>query len=245
MALLYPQARIVPAGDRAVTVEVGEGIAVEVNRRVRSLGLTIQQASAPGVEEVVPAYRSLLVYYDPARLSFADLEAHLRDMEGRLAESPAQSPRVVELPTVYGGENGPDLPYVAEHAGISVQEVVEVHSSADYLVYMMGFTPGFTYLGGLSERIVTPRLETPRTAIPAGSVGIAEAQTGVYPMESPGGWRLIGRTPVPLFDPHREPPVLVEPGEYVRFVPVSPEDALRIEEQVREGTFQATAHPVE
>ena len=245
MALLYPQARIVPAGDRAVTVEVGEGIAVEVNRRVRALGLTIQQAEAAGVEEVVPAYRSLLVYYDPARLSFTDLEAHLREMEGRLAETPALAPRVVELPTVYGGGDGPDLDYVAEHAGISVQEVVEVHSSADYLVYMMGFTPGFTYLGGLSERIVTPRLETPRTAIPAGSVGIAEAQTGVYPMESPGGWRLIGRTPVPLFDPHREPPVLVEPGEYVRFVPVSPEDARRIEEQVKAGTFQATAHPVE
>ena len=245
MSLLYPQARIVPAGDRAVTVEVGEGIAVEVNRRVRSLGLAIQQAAAAGVEEVVPAYRSLLVYYDPLSLSFTDLEAHLRDMEGRLAGTPAQAPRVVELPTVYGGDDGPDLDYVAEHAGISVQEVVEVHSSADYLVYMMGFTPGFTYLGGLSERIVTPRLETPRTAIPAGSVGIAEAQTGVYPMQSPGGWRLIGRTPVPLFDPHREPPVLVEPGEYVRFVPISPEDAQRIEEQVQAGTFQATAHPVE
>ena len=245
MSLLYPQSRIVPAGDRAVTVEVGEGIAVEVNRRVRALGLAIQQAQAAGVEEVVPAYRSLLVYYDPLRLSFTDLEAHLRDMEGRLSEAPADAPRVVELPTVYGGENGPDIDYVAEHAGLSVQEVVEVHSSADYLVYMMGFTPGFTYLGGLSERIVTPRLETPRTAIPAGSVGIAEAQTGVYPMTSPGGWRLIGRTPVPLFDPHREPPVLVEPGEYVRFVPVSAEDARRIEDQVRAGTFQATAHPVE
>ena len=245
MSLLYPQSRISPAGDRAVTVEVGEGIAVEVNRRVRALGLAVQQAGAPGVEEVVPAYRSLLVYYDPARLSFAALEAHLRDMEERLAETPAQAPRVVELPTVYGGEDGPDLDFVAEHAGISAQEVVDVHSSADYLVYMMGFTPGFTYLGGLSERIITPRLETPRTKIPAGSVGIAEAQTGVYPMESPGGWRLIGRTPVPLFDPHREPPVLVEPGEYVRFVPISPEDVRQIEEQVRAGTFQATAHIVE
>ena len=245
MSLLYPQSRISPAGDRAVTVEVGEGIAVEVNRRVRALGLAVQQAGAPGVEEVVPAYRSLLVYYDPISLSFTDLQAHLREMEGRLAETPAQAPRVVELPTVYGGEDGPDLDFVAEHAGISAQEVVDVHSSADYLVYMMGFTPGFTYLGGLSERIITPRLETPRTKIPAGSVGIAEAQTGVYPMESPGGWRLIGRTPVPLFDPHREPPVLVEPGEYVRFVPISPEVVRQIEEQVRAGTFQATAHMVE
>ena len=245
MSLLYPQSRIVPAGDRAVTVEVGEGIAVEVNRRVRALGLTIRQAAAAGVDEVVPAYRSLLVYYDPARLSFADLEAHLRDMEGRLADAPADAPRVVELPTVYGGEYGPDIDFVAEHAGLSVQEVIDVHSGPDYLVYMMGFTPGFTYLGGLSERIVTPRLETPRTAIPAGSVGIAEAQTGVYPMTSPGGWRLIGRTPVPLFDPHREPPVLVEPGEYVRFVPIAAEDARGIEERVRAGTFQPTEHPVE
>jgi KipI family sensor histidine kinase inhibitor len=130
----------------------------------------------------------------------------------------------VQIPTLYGGEYGPDLESVAAHAGLTQARVVSLHSETDYLVYMMGFTPGFPYLGGLPEELFTPRLETPRARIPAGSVGIAEGQTGVYPVVSPGGWRLIGRTPLKLFDPERDPPSLVSAGDHVRFVPLAGED---------------------
>ena len=143
---------------------------------------------------------------------------------GSLADAPVPAPRVVEIPTAYGGDFGPDLPFVASHNGLSEADVVSIHAGADYLVYMMGFSPGFPYLGGMSERIATPRLTTPRTVIPAGSVGIAQAQTGVYPVESPGGWQLIGRTPIPLFDASRHPPVIVEPGDSIRFVPIGADE---------------------
>ena len=147
---------------------------------------------------------------------------------------------MVEIPTLYGGEYGPDLDHVADHNGLTPEEVIQIHSSADYLVYMMGFTPGFPYLGGMSENIATPRLQTPRTAIPAGSVGIAEQQTGVYPIESPGGWQLIGRTPVQLFDPQRDPPVVVEAGDFIRFAPITETTYYVVQQQVQVGSYQLT-----
>ena len=220
---VYQHLRFLPAGDKALVVELGGSISQEINRRVRSLLLAIETQGVPGIIELVPSYRSVLVYYDPLRLSLVDLEERLADLELDLEEAPSDMPSVIEVPTVYGGEHGPDLEYVAEHAGLSPAEIIHIHSSTDYVVYMMGFTPGFMYLGGMSEKITTPRLLTPRTAIPAGSVGIAETQTGVYPIESPGGWQLIGRTPIQLFDPRRDPPVLVEVGDYIRFVPVAEE----------------------
>jgi KipI family sensor histidine kinase inhibitor len=145
---------------------------------------------------------------------------------------------VVHIPTLYGGEYGPDLEFVAQHAGLTTEEVVSVHSGSDYLTYMMGFSPGFPYLGGLSNTLTTPRLETPRTEIPAGSVGIADSQTGVYPLASPGGWRLIGRTPFKLFDPGADPPSLLKAGDYVRFVPMATEEEyLDVRQQVEGGRF--------
>jgi len=158
-------------------------------------------------------------------------------MEGALAEGEAAAPRLGEIPTLYGGEYGPDIGAVAQHNGISEAEVISIHSGADYLVYMMGFLPGFPYLGGMSERIATPRLQTPRPSIPAGSVAIAERQTGIYPVESPGGWRIIGRTPVRLFDPGREPPVGIEPGDYLRFVPVDESGYADVQSRTRAGTY--------
>ena len=146
---------------------------------------------------------------------------------------------------MYGGEYGPDLGVVAEHNGLSEAEVVRIHSGSDYLVYMMGFTPGFAYLGGMSDKIATPRLQTPRPAIPAGSVAIAEQQTGVYPVESPGGWQLIGRTPTQLFAPGREPPVLVEPGDYLRFVPVNEPEYANIQNEIRSGTYEFTTRTMD
>jgi inhibitor of KinA len=229
--------RYLVAGDAALVVEFGDRIDPALNRRVRELCLAVDRARPDGVRDLVPTYRSLLVNYDPMVTTFDALRARLSAIETRLASTPAPPPRVVEVPTSYGGEFGPDLPFVARHAGLTEDEVVSIHASADYLVYMMGFSPGFTYLGGMSERIAAPRLKTPRTAIPAGSVGIAQQQTGIYPVESPGGWQLIGRTPVILFDPTRHPPVVVEAGDYIRFVPVTRDEYDRIQEGLRAGTW--------
>ncbi|RPJ58957.1 MAG: 5-oxoprolinase subunit PxpB, partial [Acidobacteria bacterium] len=193
--------RILPAGDSGLVIEYGDRIDPAVNRRVRELFLALDQAAVPGVVDLVPTYRSLLVCYDPLAVSLGALSERVLDLDARRGELALAPPHVIDIPTVYGGEFGPDLGFVAQHNGLTEREVVEIHASADYLVYMMGFSPGFPYLGGMSERIAAPRLKTPRTAIPAGSVGIAQQQTGIYPVESPGGWQLIGRTPVRLFDP--------------------------------------------
>jgi KipI family sensor histidine kinase inhibitor len=214
--------RYLPAGEQGLVVEYGDAIDPAINRRVRDLFIHLHAAAIPGIRDLVPTYRSLLVAYDPLRLAPSALREALERAEAELASAsvPAPAPRVIEIPTCYGGEFGPDLPFVASHNGLTEDEVVRIHSGTDYLVYMMGFSPGFPYLGGMSGRIATPRLQTPRTAIPAGSVGIAQSQTGIYPVESPGGWQLIGRTPAVLFDASRRPPALVEAGDSLRFVPV-------------------------
>ena len=237
--------RFVPAGDKAFVIEMGDGISPEINRSVHNLFLAIEKQGIPGILDMVPTYRSLLINYDPLTLPPDELEERVRALTQDLDETATGASRVVELPTVYGDDHGPDLAYVAEHNGLTEEEVIALHSGTNYLVYMMGFTPGFTYLGGMPEKIATPRLQTPRTAIPAGSVGIAERQTGVYPIESPGGWQLIGRTPVRLFDPSKQPPVIAEPGDYIRFVPVSPEEYQRILEEVGNGVYQAASYPAE
>ena len=174
--------------------------------------------------EAVPSYRSLLVHYDPLQLSCEEVETFLSEMLQKCAETPPPESRLVEISTVYGGECGPDIEFVAEHSGLSVKDVIRLHSGATYTVYMLGFTPGFPYLGGLPEAIAAPRLPTPRKSVPAGSVGIAGPQTGIYPSATPGGWRLIGRTPVTLFDPQRSPPAVLRPGDQVRFVPTPAEE---------------------
>jgi inhibitor of KinA len=229
--------RFLVAGEAALVVEFGDTIDPEVNRRVRALLLAVDRAGLDGIRDLVPSYRSLLVSYDPLRTTFAALRERLAALEAHVADRPVPPPRVVEIPTAYGGAFGPDLPFVAGHNGLTEDEVVAIHAGTDYLVYMMGFSPGFTYLGGMSERIAAPRLETPRTAIPAGSVGIAQQQTGIYPVESPGGWRLIGRTPVPLFDPSRIPPVVVDAGDHLRFVPVTADEYSGIRDGIRLGTW--------
>ena len=233
--------RYLVAGEAALVVEFGDTIDPAINRRVRELFLAIEGARMAGVRDLVPTYRSLLVSYDPLTTTFDALRARLAELGHHLADAPTPPPRVVEIPTCYGGAFGPDIGLVASHNHLGEDEVVAIHAGADYLVYMMGFSPGFTYLGGMSERIATPRLKTPRTAIPAGSVGIAQQQTGIYPVESPGGWQLIGRTPVSLFDPTRVPPVVVEAGDYIRFAPVSADDYASIEQEIRQGRWTLTA----
>ena len=235
---MYDKPLFLPAGDQAVVVELGDDISPETNRRVRDLTVAVDAAALAGVYDLMPTYRSLLIYYDPLAISYSGLLEKLENIEKNLNEASLDSPQVVRIPTLYGGEHGPDLEFVARNAGISTDEVVDIHTGADYLIYMMGFSPGFPYLGGLSEKLHTPRLQTPRTEIPAGSVGIAESQTGVYPVASPGGWRLIGRTPVKMFDQNKEPPSLLAAGDYIRFVPLAGEEEyLDIQGRVESGDY--------
>lgn len=216
--------RIIPAGDSAILVELGSEIDPSINDRVYALANSIEQANIDAVIELVPTYRSVLVSYDPLTARYSevfDALGDLLDSSSALAEEIGFEAKIIELPVVYGGDDGPDIDNVAESAGMSRQEVIDIHSGVDYRVYMIGFAPGFPYLGGLDERIATPRLKTPRISVPAGSVGIAESQTGVYPNTSPGGWQLIGRTAVKLFDVDKSSPSLITPGSKVRFVPVN------------------------
>ena len=220
----YP--RLVPAGDSAILIELGSEIDPEINSQVFALADSVEAAEIAAVVELIPTYRSLLVSYDPIISKYDEMRDRLNNFVTELeaiVEAAGES-RIVELPVVYGSEDGPDLDSVAEHAGISVQEVIDIHSGVDYRVYMIGFPPGFPYLGGLDKRIATPRLKTPRISVPAGSVGIAESQTGVYSNASPGGWQLIGRTASALFDVNKSSPSLITPGSKVRFVPVQSHD---------------------
>ena len=224
----YP--RILAVGDSALWSEFGSEIDPGVNSRVYALAGQIEASHNAAVVELVPTYRSLLVNYNPLVSDYREMSRFLDEAVAGANEIPvsAAQPNVIELPVVYGGEDGPDLETVAEHAGLSTREVIEIHSGTDYRVYMLGFAPGFPYLGGLDPRIACPRLKTPRTKVPAGSVGIAESQTGVYPNASPGGWQLIGRTAVKLFDHGlaiaNTSPSLITPGSEVRFVPVDSHD---------------------
>lgn len=241
---MYQQPRFRLGGDRSLYIELGDAISPEVNRRVRSLLNSIDAAAIPGIIDLAPTYRSILVYYDPLEIPLEELKQRLTALSQQPQEQDSAKGKGVEIPTVYGGEFGPDLEFVAAHNKLSPEEVIQIHSGTDYLVYMLGFNPGFSYLGGMSEKIATPRLSTPRVNIPAGSVGIAESQTGVYPLDSPGGWRLIGRTPIRLFDSRRDPPVFTEAGDYVRFVPIDASQYEKIKGEVEAGKYQVTTHQV-
>lgn len=235
---MYKEIKYIPAGDSSIVVEFGDSIKEEINRKIRNMLIGIENSDIKGIKEIVPTYRSIAVLYDPSLILYDEIKTKLREIEKNISDSKGVPPRIVELPTVYAGEYGPDLKFVAEHNGLTEEEVIKIHSEGKYLVYMLGFTPGFPYLGGMDERISTPRLENPRTKISKGAVGIAGSQTGVYPIESPGGWQLIGRTPVNLYAPLEDPPVLLNSGDYIKFVPVSEEEFLRIEKEVEEGNYK-------
>jgi inhibitor of KinA len=233
-----------PCGDSAILVTFGSTIDLATNRRAHTLARLLQArptgpaknsetdfAKSSGIREAVAGYTTLLVHYDPLVLDYAQALEWVQERaeearQAGVAEDPAAlggndilpAPRRVEVPVIYGGEGGPDLEFVARHNGLTPEEVVRRHSARDYPVYMIGFTPGFPYLAGLDERIAAPRLSSPRQVAPAGSVGIAGQQTGIYPVDSPGGWRLIGWTPLKLFDPQRQPASLLAPGDVVRFL---------------------------
>lgn len=218
---LYGSPRFRVSGDRALLVEYGEGVDLEVNEKVRTVTELLRKDLPSGVESVLPAYRSLAIVYSPLIISPPEIEELILALEANLPNTPAPASLTVEIPVCYGGVFGPDIQFVAETNGLSAEEVIAIHSAAAYHIYAIGFSPGFCYLGGLDARLHTPRLETPRTLVPAGSVGIAESQTGVYPLASPGGWRLIGRTPLKLFDPESPSPFLYKAGDAIKFKPIS------------------------
>lgn len=216
-------------------VEFGQVIDPAIHHKVRTLIQYLDHAPFDGFVEYVAAFASVTVYYDLPRIrqvqsersvnqrqpAFEFVAALLQDILKNLVDSQENKARVVEVPVCYGGEFGPDLEYVAEHNHLTSEEVIAIHSGGEYLVYMIGFAPGFPYLGGMSERIAAPRRQTPRVIIPGGTVGIAGMQTGVYPIATPGGWQLIGRTPLELFCPQHNPPTLLQSGDIIKFRPIS------------------------
>ena len=220
---------ISPVGDRAISIDFGQVIDPTINRHIRQTIERIKELQLDGIIELVPTYCALLVEYDAMLYSYSEICNIIEPtLEEGMTNTTNELVTVVEVPTVYGGEFGPDLSFVASHNHLSEDEVVSIHSGTDYLVYMLGSIPGFTYLGGMDSRIATPRLSSPRTLIPAGSVGIAGEQTGTYPSDSPGGWQIIGRTPVTMYDMSKAQAALLNAGDYVRYVPIDESEFHRI-----------------
>ena len=220
---------ISPVGDRAISIDFGQVIDPTINRHIRQTIERIKELQLDGIIELVSTYCALLVEYDAMLYSYSEICNIIEPtLEEGMANTTNELVTVVEVPTVYGGEFGPDLSFVASHNHLSEDEVISIHSGTDYLVYMLGFIPGFTYLGGMDPRIATPRLSSPRTLIPAGSVGIAGEQTGTYPSDSPGGWQIIGRTPVTMYDMSKAQAALLKAGDYVRYVPIDESEFHRI-----------------
>ncbi len=235
--------RLLQMGDATLVVQFGDTISGKINGQIRAFNLVLRESGIPGIVETVPTYCSLAVHYDPEIIRCEALTERLERLLGRLDQVELPPSQVLEIPVLYGGEAGPDLDFVARHSGKTPEEVVRIHTSTEYLIYMLGFTPGFPYLGGMDESIAAPRLKQPRVKIPAGSVGIAGSQTGVYPVDSPGGWQLIGRTPVRMYDPDRAEPILPRAGEYIQFYPITQKEYDAIAAQEAAGTYVCGRHP--
>ena len=227
-------------GDSSILIVFGDAISARTNQRIAATVRLIREQKIEGIVDMIPAFVSLLINYNPLVISYDSLRERLEAILQMKTESLDTVRRVFEIPVCYGGEYGPDLGIIAKNAGLSEREVIDIHTSCDYLIYMLGFLPGFCYLGGLDERIHTPRLKTPRLKIPAGSVGIGGSQTGIYPMESPGGWNLMGMTPVRTYDPERDVPILVQAGDYIRFVEIDEAEFSRINKAVKAGEYKVS-----
>lgn len=223
--------RILTVGDCAVSVEFGQEISLEINHKVMALKMVLEQEPIRGIVELIPTYCSLLVQYDPMELRYGQLREKLYTLVNQLDEVEMPPKQVVEIPVAYGGEYGPDLGEVAKVHNISEDEVIKLHSEPEYPIYMLGFVAGFPYLGGMNKAIATPRKKSPRLKIEAGSVGIAGEQTGIYSVESPGGWQIIGRTPLKLYDVNRNEPVLLKAGQYIKFKPITKEEFRAMENE--------------
>jgi len=227
------------AGDSALVIEFGNEISEAINHEIRFVTDALGRAELAGVLDLIPTYRSILVNFDPLVAPASGIMDFVKNaLKSYGGDSSSSGGVVVEIPVLYGGEMGPDMDFICEHTKLDREEVIRRHSSVEYLVYMLGFTPGFAYLGGMPQELATPRLSKPRAVIPAGSVGIAAAQTGIYPVESPGGWQLMGRTPLKIFDYQRKEPFLLSAGDYLKFVPVSAEEYAAIAKAENEGLYK-------
>ena len=230
------------SGDTSITVVFGDEISYEINTRIRAFDEALTELQIDGIYETVPTYCALTIHYAPEVIRYRDLVLELKKLLAVDHKASLLNTVVMEIPVLYGGEYGPDLEYVAWYNHLTAEEVIRIHSEADYLIYMLGFTPGFSYMGGMDKRISTPRLKKPRVLIPAGSVGIAGDQTGIYPIDSPGGWQLIGRTPVRLYDAERDVPILLDAGMHVKFIPVGPQEYQRIKSRVEMGKYHIRSY---
>lgn len=232
------EVKILPVGDCALLVEFGREVNEKLNDQVRALCDAVLAAGYPWLEDVVPAYASLLVSWEAGATDFTAASAAVEHLLAVLSERSSEQKRIWAIPVCYEGEFAPDMADMEQLCGLSAAEIIRLHSGRDYKIYMLGFLPGFAYLGGLDKKIHAPRLQTPRVRIEAGSVGIGGAQTGIYPLASPGGWRLIGKTPLPLYDPDRAEPIFYQAGDFVRFLPISAKAFDHLAAEVAAGRWQ-------
>lgn len=223
--------------ENSVTVYLGDEISEDTNKKLVHLKNELEEMEIDGISEIVISYTSLIIYYDMLKTNGKNVEDILRKVDLDKLEKQSFEYNLVEIPVCYGGEFGPDLELFDDN-GLSPEEVIKLHSDTEYLVYMLGFMPGFPYLGGLDERLFKARLDNPRTSIPAGSVGIGGKQTGMYPFTSPGGWNLLGRTPIPLFDEKREPQILYEAGDRIIYRSIDEEEYKQLQQQVENDDYE-------
>lgn len=220
-----------PLGDQTIILEIGNEINEETHHRVRAVTALLETDPPQWMTEFIPAFTTVSIVYSPLQVSYDEAKMELAALLKKASEITLPPPRTIELPVCYGGDHGPDLEYVARHNGLSAEEVIAIHTGASYTVHMIGFAPGFPYLGGMSEKIAAPRKVSPRVTIPERSVGIAGNQTGVYPISTPGGWQLIGRTPTRLFLPDHEIPSLLSAGDTVVFRQITADEYQTLEEK--------------
>lgn len=231
--------KLYPMGENAVLIEFGTEINIETHQKIQAITNYLNNNPPEWMIEYIPAFTTITVYYEPYNIYLMSgtneiYKCVCNKIKELLLQVPINyenEPRLVEIPVCYGGDFGPDLEVVAEHNKLTPEEVVEIHSSGEYIVFMLGFAPGFPFIGGMSEKIATPRRKTPRLKIPERSVGIAGMQTGIYPIETPGGWQLIGRTPIRLFNPEKNPPTLLMAGDKIKFKPISYEEYVKMENE--------------
>ncbi|MFP3888234.1 5-oxoprolinase subunit PxpB [Priestia filamentosa] len=235
---LVQQATLSPLGDSAIVVTFGERIDYEIHKKIKMFMDTLEAHPFQGFIECVPAFTNVTIFYEPLQVikvnkkrtiknfisPFEIVSTLIKEKLNEVSKEGDLKHRQVSIPVCYGGDYGPDLDHVAKYNNLTKEEVIHIHSNGEYLAYMIGFAPGFPFLGGLSEKVATPRRSSPRASIPAGSVGIAGMQTGVYPISTPGGWQLIGQTPIQLFLPNQNPPSLLQAGDRVKFVSISQEE---------------------
>jgi inhibitor of KinA len=229
---------IVPLGDSAITITFGNKIDERIHKQIHQFLNVFRGNMVVGVLECIPAYTSISIFYNPSIISYNQLKKKVYSTYEAALKTTKIESIVYRIPVYYGGETGPDLRFIAEYNNLSEQEVVNYHANKEYLIHMIGFVAGFPYLGGLSDKITAPRLEKPRPKIAAGSVGIGGSQTGIYPAEVPSGWRIIGITPLRLFDIENEIPSLLSAGNYVTFLPVDYEEFLYLKEQAAARKYE-------